>query len=136
MQVIVAIIITVVVVAFIIYKINNQFGKKEFILLFIVILITGVVANMTLKNQEEKVPNLFKTKYEKEKNCKIVKFSYERLNNKTLSSNSEFIYDFDFIINKENKQFVCSAKNVTIKKIQDEFIFENFKNLNEKCNEN
>jgi hypothetical protein len=91
------------------------------------------VANFTIKNQEEKVPNLFVTKYETEKNSQIEKFTFERLNNKTVSSNTEFIYNFDYIVKKDGKEFVCSAKGVKIKKIQDEYVFENFDTLNEKC---
>lgn len=133
MQFVLVILIAIVLVAFLIYKMNNKFGTKEIAILVLVIIVTIAVANFTIKNQEEKVPNLFVTKYESEKNSQIEKFTFERLNNKTVSSNTEFIYNFDYIVKKDGKEFVCSAKGVKIKKIQDEYVFENFDTLNEKC---
>ncbi len=135
MQFILVILIAIVLVAFLIYKMNNKFETKEIAILVLVIIVSIVVANITIKNQEEKVPNLFITKYESQKNSKIEKFNFERLNNKTVSSNTEFIYDFDYIVKKDGKEFICSAKGVKIKKIQDEYVFENFNTLNEKCYE-
>jgi len=135
MQFVLVILIAIVLMAFLIYKMNNKFETKEIAILVLVIIVTIVVANFTIKNQEEKVPNLFITKYESEKNSQIEKFTFERLNNKTVSSNSEFIYNFDYIVKKDGKEFVCSAKGVKIKKIQDEYVFENFNTLNEKCDE-
>ncbi|TLP40729.1 hypothetical protein [Arcobacter arenosus] len=133
MQFVLVILIAIVLVAFLIYKMNNKFETKEIAILVLVIIVTIAVANFTIKNQEEKVPNLFVTKYETEKNSQIEKFTFERLNNKTVSSNTEFIYNFDYIVKKDGKEFVCSAKGVKIKKIQDEYVFENFDTLNEKC---
>ncbi len=135
MQFVLVILIAIVLVAFLIYKMNNKFETKEIAILVLVIIVTIVVANFTIKNQEEKVPNLFVTKYESEKNSQIEKFTFERLNNKTVSSNTEFIYNFDYIVKKDGKEFVCTAKGVKIKKIQDEYVFENFNTLNEKCDE-
>ena len=135
MQFIVVILLAIVLVAFLMYKINNKFGTKEIIILILVIIVSILVTNITLKNQEEKVPNLFKTKYENTKNSKIEKLTYERLNNKTVSSKTEFIYNFDYIMKKDDKEFVCTAKSVKIKKIQDEFVFENFDGLDETCDE-
>lgn len=135
MQFIVVILLAIVLVAFLMYKINNKFGTKEIIILILVIIVSILVTNITLKNQEEKVPNLFKTKYENTKNSKIEKLTYERLNNKTVSSKTEFIYNFDYIMKKDDKEFVCTAKSVKIKKIQDEFVFENFDSLDETCDE-
>lgn len=135
MQFIFLIIVFIALLAFIIYKINNKFETKEIFILIVVILIPILSFTFYQRNQEERVPNIFKQKYEKEKNSQIEKFSFERVNNKTLSSKYEFIYNFDYIIKKDNKEFVCSAKNVVIKKIQDEYVFENFKNMTEKCEE-
>jgi len=135
MQFVLVILIAIVLIAFLIYKMNNKFETKEIAILVLVIIVTIVVANFTIKNQEEKVPNLFVTKYESEKNSQIEKFTFERLNNKTVSSNTEFIYNFDYIVKKDGKEFVCTAKGVKIKKIQDEYVFENFNTLNEKCDE-
>lgn len=134
MQILLVIILILAIVAFIIYKINNQFGTKEIIIFVAIIIISILVGTMTLKNQEEKVPHLFKAKYEKEKNVLVEKFSFERVNNKTLSSNTTFIYDFSYIIKKDNQEFVCKAKDVKINKIEDEYVFENFEKLNESCN--
>lgn len=133
MQIMILAVIVIAIVAFIIYKINNKFETKEFIILTAVIIVSILVSVMLLRNAEEKVPMLFKQKYEKEKEVKILKLSHERLNNKTLSSKTNFIYDFDYIIQKDGKELICSLKEVKIKRIEDEYIFENFKKLREKC---
>lgn len=133
MQIMIVALLAIAIVAFIIYKINNKFETKEFIILFSVIIVSSLATVMLLRNAEEKVPQLFKQKYEKENQVKILKLSHERLNNKTLSSKTNFIYDFDYIIKKDDKEFVCTSKNVKIKKIEDEYIFENFNEIKESC---
>ena len=133
MQIILIAVLLIALVAFIIFKVNNKFELKEFIILFAVLILTGIVVSFLVKNKKQEVPEVFKTKYEKTFNTKIDKFSFERLNNKMVSSKTNFIYNFDYIMIKDNKEFVCSAKNVKIKKIQDEFVFYDFENLNEKC---
>jgi len=135
MQVMVIAIIVVILLALVIYKINNAFGKKELFMLISVIVVTTLVVVSINKNQEQKVPLLFKQKYEQNKDVVIEKFSYERLNNKTVTSKTNFIYNFDYIIKKGDKEFICTAKNVKIKKIEDEYVFENFYDLEENCKE-
>ncbi len=134
MQIIVFIVVILALVGFLIYKINKKFGIKEFFILLAVFAITLIGSNIFMKSTAGTVPDIFKEKYEKEKNVEILKLSYERLNNKNISSSTNFIYNFDYIIKKENKELVCTAKKVRIKKIEDEYIFENFNKLNEECN--
>lgn len=136
MQVIVLILIVIAIIAFAIYKINNRFGMKELIMLLVVVIVSILAFVLTSRNLEEKVPSLFKQKYETEKNTKIAKFTYERLNNKTVSSKTNFIYNFNYIVLKNNKEFVCKMENIQVKKIEDEYIFENFNNVKEECQEN
>ena len=133
MQIIVLIAVSLVVAALIIYKINKKFEAKELIILLVVVIIPILILTYLLDNQNNEVPNKFKTKYENEKNVKILKLSFERLNNKNVSSKANFVYDFTYIVKKDNKEFFCKTKDVKIKKIQDEFVFENFENLNEEC---
>lgn len=133
MQIMVFALILIAITAFIIYKVNNKFETKEIVILVILIVIGISTTVFLINEQKELVPEIFKTKYEKEKNVTILKLSHERLNNKDLSSNSDFIYKFDYIIQKDDKKFVCTSNDVKIKKIEDEYIFENFNNLNEKC---
>lgn len=133
MQIMVFAVVLIAIIAFIIYKVNNKFETKEFIILFAVIVVSILATVMLLRNEQERVPLKFKEKYEQVKNVKVLKFSYERLNNKTLSSKTSFVYNFDYIINKDNSEYFCTAKNVKIKKIEDEYIFENIDNLEEKC---
>lgn len=135
MQIILFIVITVALIVFLIYTINKKFGKKEFLILLTVLIIPLVGISFILNNIAGKVPNIFKEKYQKEKGIEVLKLTYERLNNKNISSNTNFIYNFDYIINKEGKEYFCTAKEVKVKKIEDEYIFENFNSLNEKCNE-
>ena len=133
MQILLFVGITVGLIIFLIYTINKRFGIKEFFILIAVLIIPVVITSYLLRTIAQEVPDLFEEKYQKEKNVEILKLSYQRINNKDLSSNTSYVYNFDYIIKKDNKEFVCNAKRVQIKKIQDEFIFENFDKLNEKC---
>lgn len=133
MQIIVLIAVSLVVAALIIYKINKKFEAKELIILLVVVIIPILIGTYLLDNKNNEVPNKFKTKYENVKNVKILKLSFERLNNKNVSSKTNFVYDFTYIVKKDNKELFCNAKGVKIKKIQDEFIFEDFEKLNEEC---
>ena len=57
----------------------------------------------------------------------------ELLNNKVVSSKDKFIYKFTYLVKKENKEFLCTANEVEINRIQDNFVFKNFLNLKEEC---
>ena len=133
MQIIVLIAVSLVVAALIIYKINKKFEAKELIILLVVVIIPILIGTYLLDNKNNEVPNKFKTKYENEKKVEILKLTFERLNNKNVSSKTNFVYDFTYIVKKDNKELFCNAKGVKIKKIQDEFIFEDFEKLNEEC---
>ncbi|RXJ67733.1 hypothetical protein CRV08_10215 [Halarcobacter ebronensis] len=135
MQITLVAILFIALLGFIIYKINNRFALKELIILISIIVVSVLALVMLLRNEEEKVPQLFKTKYEQNRKVTISKMSYERLNNKYITSKTEFVYNFDFIISKDNKELVCEVKNVIIKKIEDEYIFENFNTMDENCQE-
>ena len=135
MQIALFMVVSIALIAFLIYTLNKKFGIKEFLILLAVLVIPVVVISFSLNKIVQKVPNIFEEKYEKEKKVEILKLSFERLNNKNVSSNSNFIYNFDYIIKKDGKEFVCTAKEVKVKKIEDEYVFENFNKLNEICNE-
>ena len=135
MQIFIAGLLMLVLLAFIIYKINNRFGQKE-IILFIGSLIVGILAYiMYERNQENSLPNAFKEKYKSSYNTEILKLQSELLNNKNISSKINFIYKFTYIINKEDKEYLCTLNNVVIKKIENELVFENFSILKESCQE-
>lgn len=133
MPIIIAITILIVIVTSILYKVNDKFEKKEFIILLLIIVITGLTYGIYEKNQEEFFPNMFKEKYEKEKNITIKSLTAELINNQTVSSSDKFIYKFTYIISKENKDFLCTSTNVEINKIENNFIFKNFSDLQEEC---
>ena len=133
MQIIIAIAVLIVAITLILYKVNNQFEKKEFIILLLIIIITSLAYVSFEKNQEEFFPNMFKEKYEKEKNLTIESLSAELLNNKVVSSKDKFIYKFTYIVKKENQEFLCTTTNVEINKIEDNFVFKNFSDLKEEC---
>ena len=67
MQIIFGIAIFIIVVTLILYKVNNRFEKKEFIILVIIIIMTSIAYTLYENKQEEFFPSLFKQKYEKEK---------------------------------------------------------------------
>jgi hypothetical protein len=122
-----------ILVVYIIYKVNGKFEKKEFLILSCVVAIVIVLYVMYAKKQENYFPNLFQEKYLKEKNIAIEKLSYELLNNKYLTSKTQFIYKFVYIIKKDGNVFLCTAPKVEINKIGDEFVFTTFGNLQEEC---
>ena len=133
MQIIIAIAVLIVAITLILYKVNNQFEKKEFIILLLIIVITGFTYGLYEKNQNDFFPNMFKEKYEKEKNITIKSLTAELVNNKVVSSKDTFIYKFTYIISKEKKDFLCTSMNVEINKIENNFIFKDFANLQEEC---
>ncbi len=133
MQIIIAIAVLIIAITLILYRVNNQFEKKEFIILLLIIIITSLAYVSYEQNQEKFFPNMFKEKYEKEKNLTIESLSAELLNNKVVSSKDKFIYKFTYLIKKENKEFLCTINEVEINRIEDNFVFKNFSDLKEEC---
>lgn len=133
MQVIIIISILLIVGTVIIYKINDKFEKREFVILLGTIFLATIGFLFYENSKENYLPNLFSQKYEKENNTKIKSLNYELLNNKVVSSKDKFIYKFTYTILKENSEFLCTLDNVEINKIKDEYIFVNFSQLKEEC---
>lgn len=133
MQVIIIISILLIVGTVIIYKINDKFEKREFVILLGTIFLATIGFLFYENSKENYLPNLFLQKYEKENNTKIKSLNYELLNNKVVSSKDKFIYKFTYTILKENIEFLCTLDNVEINKIKDEYIFVNFSQLKEEC---
>lgn len=133
MQVIIIISILLIVGTVIIYKINDKFEKREFIILLGTIFLATIGFLFYENSKENYLPNLFSQKYEKENNTKIKSLNYELLNNKVVSSKDKFIYKFTYTILKENSEFLCTLDNVEINKIKDEYVFVNFSQLKEEC---
>ena len=133
MQIIIAIAVLIIVITLILYRVNNQFEKREFIILLLIIIISSIAYGLYEKKQEEFFPNLFKEKYEKEKNIIIESLSAELLNNKVVTSKDKFIYKFTYIIKKENQEFLCTTSDIEIDKIESNFIFKYFMDLKVEC---
>jgi len=133
MQIFIAFLLLLTLLAFIIYKINNRFEKKEFIS-FTLIVVIGLGGYLFYESQQEEYfPNKFKAKYYETKQLHINKLSYKLLNNKNITSKKYFVYSFTYLINKDNTDYLCTAPKVEIEKIEDDFIFKNFKALKEVC---
>ncbi len=133
MQILLAFLALIILVVYIIFKVNKKFEKKEFVILLLILIAIVAFYLIYEKKQENYFPNLFQEKYLKDKNIAIEKLSYELLNNKNISSKTQFIYKFVYIIKKEDKEFLCTAPKVEINKIGDEFVFTTFANLHEEC---
>ncbi len=133
MQILAITVIFLAILAFLIFKIRDRFKIKELVILLAIIFSFSLVTYFYLENKENKIPNLFKAKYEEELKIKIKKFSSTRVNNIYLSSDKIFVYDFNYIIEKNGIEEFCSLKNQKIIKIEDEYVFENFKELKEEC---
>lgn len=133
MQIIFGIAIFIIITTLILYKVNNKFEKKEFLILLVILVISTISYTMYENNQENFFPKMFKEKYEKEKNVVIEGLESELLNNKVVTSKDKFIYKFTYLIKKDNKEFLCTANEVEINRIQDNFVFKNFSDLKEEC---
>ncbi|MFY9089426.1 hypothetical protein [Arcobacter aquimarinus] len=133
MQIIIALAILIITATVILYLINKRFEKKEFIILLVIILLSFITYIFYENKKENFFPNMFKEKYEKEKNVIVEGLKAELLNNKVVSSKDKFIYKFTYLIKKDNKEFLCTANEVEINRIQDNFVFKNFSDLKEEC---
>ena len=133
MQIIIGIAFFIIIATLILYKVNNRFEKKEFLILLAIIVISTIGYTMYENNQKNFFPKMFKEKYEKEKNVVIEGLESELLNNKVVSSKDKFIYKFTYLVKKENKEFLCTTNEVEINRIQDNFVFKNFSDLKEEC---
>jgi len=129
MQVLVASLVILALLTFIVYKIKKSITKKDIIIFFVILglLIVGLTYNNKIK--EEKLPNVFKENYLKEKNIEILKLSSTQVNFEVLSS-TKSIYDFIYIIKKDNQEYLCEAKNVEVLLIEDEYVIKDY---NEEC---
>lgn len=133
MQIIVGIALFIVIVTVIIYKVNDKFEKREF-LIFLAITFFAVLVALFYENySKNQLPNIFKKKYEKEKSIEIRSLDSELLNNKVVSSKDKFIYKFTYTISKDDSEYLCTMNSVEIHKIKNEFIFINFDDIKEEC---
>lgn len=132
MQYILGFIILLALVVFVLYKINDRFEKKEFTILMVIILVTVVGYNFYDHKKEEFFPKLFKEHYLQTHQIEIDKLSYTLQNNQQLSAKDKFIYNFSYLIHKENKSYLCEANGVTINKIEDTYVFDKYE---ENCKE-
>ncbi|WP_418185236.1 hypothetical protein ACNSOS_10400 [Aliarcobacter vitoriensis] len=133
MQIIIGIAIFIVIITVILFKVNDRFEKREFIILLIIIFLVTIGTIWYEKSKDNYLQNIFKEKYEKDKNIKIESLNYELLNNKVVSSKDKFIYKFTYLVKKENTEFLCTMDNVEINKVQNLFVFKDFANLKEEC---
>lgn len=133
MQIFVVFLLLLALLAFIIYKINNRFEKKESVIFSVIVVISLAGYFFYDKQKEERFPKQFQALYLKENSLTINNLSYELLNNKNISSKNYFVYKFTYVIQKENKNYICVMPKVEIEKIGNEFVFKNFSNLKEEC---
>lgn len=125
MQVLVASLVILALITFIVYKIKKSITKKDIIIFLAVValIIVGLIYNG--KIQEEKLPNVFKENYLKQKNIEILKLSSTQVNFEVLSS-TRSIYDFIYIIKKGNQEYLCEAKNVEVLLVEDEYVIKEY----------
>ncbi|MCT7469507.1 hypothetical protein N5T90_01260 [Aliarcobacter cryaerophilus] len=133
MQIIITISLLLVIATVIIYKVNDKFEKREFIILLATIFLLTIAFLYYENKQENYLPNMFIKKYEQEYKTTIKSLDYELLNNKVVSSKDKFVYKFIYTVLKEENEFLCTLSNVEINKIKDEYIFVNFDSLKEEC---
>jgi len=126
MKILIISLLIIALIVYVIYKVKKTFTKKE---LYSFIAVIGfIIAGMLYYNhlEENKMPDAFKAKYLKEKNLVISKLSYTYSTLEVVSSNSSK-YNFAYIITKNDKEYVCEAKDVEVQKIEDEYVFKKYK---------
>lgn len=129
MQILIFSLLIIGLVIFAIYKIKKSFTKKELTTYAVVIVgIIGVIIFLSYEKKNQ-LPNAFKEYYKTHKNMEVLKLSYNQTNVDVLSSNKN-IYKFNYIIQKDAKEYFCEAKDVEVIQVEDEYIFKNF---NEEC---
>ena len=133
MQIIITISLLLVIATVIIYKVNDKFEKREFIILLATIFLLTIAFLYYENKQDNYLPNMFIKKYEQEYKTTIKSLDYELLNNKVVSSKDKFVYKFIYTVLKEENEFLCTLSNVEINKIKNEYIFVNFNSLKEEC---
>lgn len=126
MQILIFSLLIIAVVVYIIYKVKKTFTQKEIIgfLSLIAALIIGMVYFNNI--EENRLSDSFKADYLKEKDVEILKLSYNQTNIEVLSSNKQ-VFDFIYIIKKDEKEYVCEAKDVEAQLIEDEYVFKKYK---------
>lgn len=132
MQIFLVSVVILVTLALIIYKINNKFEKKEQKIYLVILSLIVLIFISYNSNQDDILPELFKKEYSSKNKTEILKLSSELLNNKLISSKNKYIYKFTYIIKKDNKEYICTANNVNIVKLDDEFIISKY---TEECKE-
>jgi len=126
MQILIFSLLIIALVVYVIYKVKKTFTQKEIIgfLSLITALIIGMVYFNTI--EENRLADSFKAHYLKEKNLDILKLSYNQTNIEVLNSSKQ-IFDFIYIIKKDDKEYVCEAKDVETQQIEDEYVFKKYK---------
>ena len=97
MQIIITISLLLVIATVIIYKVNDKFEKREFIILLATIFLLTIAFLYYENKQDNYLPNMFIKKYEQEYKTTIKSLDYELLNNKVVSSKDKFVYKFTFL---------------------------------------
>ena len=126
MQILIFSLVIIAIILYVIFKIKKSFTQKDIIYFFVVLGLIVLAIVYYNKVQEEKLPNVFKENYLKEHNTEILKLSSTQVNFEVLSS-TKAIYDFIYIINRDNKEYVCEAKNVEVLFIEDEYVIKKYK---------
>ena len=126
MQILIFSLLIIALILFLIYKIKKSFTKKELISFSSIIVLIIVASIYFNKQNQDSLPKAFKQYYLEHKNIEILKLSFSQQNVEVLSS-SKSIYNIDYIISKDTKEYVCQAKDIEVIKIEDEYIFNNFK---------
>jgi hypothetical protein len=126
MQYLLGFVALIAALVFILYKVNNQFEKREFFILLAILALAVIGFNLYSKKQENYFPELFKEHYYNKHNIQIEQLSYKLLNNQHISSKNKYIYSFTYIVNKDNTSYLCTAKEVVIRKIEKTFVFNDW----------
>ena len=126
MQILIFSLIIIAIIVYVIYKIQTSFSKKELLSVSIILLLIIVGTIYYKQKNNISLPESFKQMYLKTTKIEIIKLSINQTDFEVLSSNKS-VNTFVYTIKKDNQEYVCEAKNIKSQKIEDEYIFTDFK---------
>ncbi|GGD35037.1 hypothetical protein GCM10012288_06270 [Malaciobacter pacificus] len=126
MQILIFSLLIIALIIYLVYKIKTSFTKKELVTTSVVAVSIVVAILFFSVEKKNQLPNAFKQYYKEHKGLEVLKLSFNQTNVEVLSS-SKNIYKFNYLIQKEGQEYFCEAKDVEVIKVEDEYIFKDFK---------
>lgn len=132
MQIIFFSLLVIGLVGYIIFKISEIYHIS---IRKIAIVLTGLFVLVSIGiflsvDKQGNFEELFKEKYKKQFGYDISKLSSKRIVKNQVLDEKDSYYKFIYIVNKNQKTYVCESNDILIQKIEDEYVL---KPIKEEC---